>query len=148
MQPTEELKDHIMERIKALLLTAKVEAEHNIEPLQLPEEPKRLKLTKNKTRDPKKSSPPRPSCMLGTLTLITTDYDGKSRNTTGKATASSLTTKKETATTDTANSKKAKPFHPPKEPEALSMEQTEMTKVKPCKPPNTHKVPKQTKSTL
>ena len=68
------------------------------EPLQLHEEPKRLKLTE--TRDPTGLTPPRPSIMLGELTLTTTDYETIPR-----------------ATIEAAKPTKVKPFQLHKEPE-------------------------------
>ena len=50
------------------------------------------------------------------------------RDTTSNETTASLNTKKETTTTDTAKLVKLKPFHPPKEPKALRMNQAKLTK--------------------
>ena len=44
----DELIERIMTMIKAMMCTAKTEAENGAEPLQLSKEPKRLKLDKTK----------------------------------------------------------------------------------------------------
>ena len=49
------------------------------------------------------------------------------RDTTSNVTTSSLNTKEETTTTDTAKLVKLKSFHPPKEPKALRIDQAKLT---------------------
>ena len=129
MQPSEKLIDLMLEMIEDNTLTAQTKAKHSVEPLQLPEKPKLLKLTETGTKDPRKtvphqkvastqwptkSSSPRPSSMLGELTATTTDYKATSRDTAGNKTASNLTTKKETATMDAASRPRQSPSTGPK----------------------------------
>ena len=114
MEPSEELIDHMMEEIKAMLLTSKTKAEYSGESIKLHKVPKRPKLSE--TRVPTGSTPPTLSIILGELNATTTYNEAITRDTTGNKTAPSLTGKN-TATTDATKPTKVKPFQPHKKPE-------------------------------